>query len=134
MTLLDTGPLVALFNTRDEYHESCLQSLSALKRPLLTTWAVVTEAHHILGVRIGPHAQEALGAFLTAATRIEHLDDGEVRRVWQLMKQYQTTPMDLADATLVVLAEKHDCRCVWTLDSDFHVYRFKGRQAFDLLP
>lgn len=134
MTLLDTGPLVALFNARDEYHDECLRSLLNLKRPLLTSWAVVTEAHHILGARVGMRSQEALGEFLIAATRIEQLEGDEVERAWQLMKKYHTTPMDLADATLVVLAEKFNCRRVWTLDNDFHVYRFKGRQAFELFP
>ena len=79
-------------------------------------------------------AQEVLGEFLIATVRVEHLEGREIERAWQLMKKYHTTPMDLADATLVVLAEKFNCRQVWTLDSDFYVYRFKGKQAFELLP
>jgi predicted nucleic acid-binding protein len=42
--------------------------------------------------------------------------------------------MDLADATLVALAEEEGHRRIFTLDSDFHVYRLHGRQRFDVVP
>jgi len=50
------------------------------------------------------------------------------------METYADRPMDLADATLVALAEQRDDHRVFTLDGDFHVYRFKGRRRFDVVP
>jgi hypothetical protein len=50
------------------------------------------------------------------------------------MDQYADRPMDLADATLVAFAEEHGHRRIFTLDSDFHVYRLRGRQRFEVIP
>jgi len=50
------------------------------------------------------------------------------------MEKYADVPMSLADASLVAVAESLGIRQVFTLDSDFTVYRFQGRQAFRLLP
>lgn len=51
-----------------------------------------------------------------------------------LMVRYQDTPMDLADAYLVAAAEVLGVRQVFTLDSDFHIYRLPGNEAFEVLP
>ncbi len=42
--------------------------------------------------------------------------------------------MDLADATLVALAEDRGQRLIFTLDTDFTVYRINGRQRFQTVP
>jgi predicted nucleic acid-binding protein len=57
-----------------------------------------------------------------------------VARARVLMDKYTDIPMSLADATLVSLAELRNLRRVFTLDSDFSIYRFRGRRAFDLIP
>ena len=51
-----------------------------------------------------------------------------------LMEKYHDAPMDLADATLVALAETLDQLRVFTLDRDFEIYRWKGKRTFELLP
>jgi predicted nucleic acid-binding protein len=50
------------------------------------------------------------------------------------MTRYADLPMDLADATLVALAEERADRRVFTLDSDFQVYRLHGRKRFEIVP
>jgi uncharacterized protein len=55
-------------------------------------------------------------------------------RAARLMKTYADRPMDLADATLVALAEERETNRIFTLDSHFHVYRFKGRRRFEVVP
>ena len=50
------------------------------------------------------------------------------------MEQYKDTPMDLADASLVVLAEVLNVRRIFTLDSDFYVYRIHGKEDFEVFP
>ena len=56
------------------------------------------------------------------------------RRAAHLMERYADRPMDLADATLVVLAEERGLSRIFTLDGDFHIYRINGRKRFDLIP
>ena len=58
----------------------------------------------------------------------------ELDRMQVLMKQYRDKPMDLADASLVALAETLNQRLIFTLDSDFQTYRFKSKQAFGVAP
>ena len=61
-------------------------------------------------------------------------DETEQKRMRQLMEQYQDTPMDLADASLVVAAEVLHLTRIFTLDSDFYVYRINGAEAFEVVP
>jgi len=56
------------------------------------------------------------------------------RRAAHLMARYADRPMDLADATLVVLAEERGLSRIFTLDSDFRIYRINGRKRFELIP
>ena len=51
-----------------------------------------------------------------------------------LMEKYVDRPMDLADASLVAAAETQRLHRVFTLDSDFRVYRINGTTAFDVVP
>jgi predicted nucleic acid-binding protein len=65
---------------------------------------------------------------------VAELKREDVSRCRDLMGKYRSLPMDFADATLVVLAEKLKTRRVFTLDSDFRVYRIGGRRAFEVVP
>ena len=51
-----------------------------------------------------------------------------------LMEEYQDTPMDLADASLVATAEAQGLKRIFTLDSDFYVYRMRDTESFDIIP
>lgn len=134
MILTDAGPLVALIDARDPDHDACRRALAGMSAPLLTTWPAFTEAMYLLAAG-GWRAQRALwdrasdGSLTIASDR-----DVDLERVRRLMEQYHDLPMDLADATLVALAERLETRRVFTLDSDFRVYRYKGRQHFELVP
>ncbi|MHB1854069.1 MAG: PIN domain-containing protein, partial [Acidimicrobiales bacterium] len=65
---------------------------------------------------------------------IAELSADAIKRSERLMDQYADTPMDLADATLVALAEEIRQRRIFTLDDDFDVYRLHGRQRFERVP
>jgi len=134
VVLVDTGPLVALFDPSDQDHASCTAELRRLGRSrLLTTLAVLTEASFLLA--FSPQAQRAVLHFVASgAIELVELDTPILTRVIALMEQYEDLPMDLADATLVALAELQRTRWVFTLDRrDFSVYRL-GRRTFRLLP
>jgi predicted nucleic acid-binding protein len=65
---------------------------------------------------------------------VADLSPAAVVRSAKLMEQYSDRSMDLADATLVALAEERGDRRMFTLDADFRVYRFRGRQRFETIP
>ncbi len=134
-TLVDTGPLVALIDAGEPDHQRCSASLARISAPLLTTWPVFTEAMYLLAVAGGWPAQQALWAMTErGALHLLDLDESARRRARQLMEQYRDTPMSLADASLVALAEAQRVPAILTLDSDFWVYRVRGREALELLP
>ena len=132
--LVDTGPLVALFDPSDRDHHPCRKVLATMtKDRLVTSLAVVTEATYLLGFSTA--AQAALLSFLGAgAVETEAIAGVDLERAAVLMKKYADLPMDFADATLVVLAERLSTTRVFTLDKrDFGIYRL-GRRRFRLLP
>ena len=133
--LVDTGPLVAAIDRTDPAHLACARALLAHAGGCLTTWPVLTEAMYLLGKTGGLAAQEAIWSLLESGTVALHVgEDAGLGTLRALMRQYHDLPMDLADASLVALAEARGVRDVLTLDSDFSVYRLKGRHAFRLHP
>ncbi len=134
VVLVDTGPLVALFDPSDGARARCLAMLERLENAdLVTTEAVVTEAAYLLD--FSSKAQTALMQFLAGGRpRVEPIATGERARVAELMGRYHSLPMDYADATLVRLAERMGTTRVFTLDRrDFGVYRV-GRRQFEIMP
>ena len=134
MILLDTGPIVALFDASDEYHRTCVELLKGVNEPLITTWPVLTEAFYLLG--FSWKAQDNLWEFIMrGGVEILSLDDKQKGRCRQLMEKYEDLPMDLADGTLVVLAESRKVKKVFTLDhKDFQIYKPTRIKSFTLLP
>ncbi len=131
-TLVDTGFIVALLDRSERNHQRCREALRSLPGALVTCEAVIAEACHLL--RQQPGAAEAIlenverGVFLVPF-RLEESS----QTVRALMKRYAKVPMDFADACLVSLADTLATGRILTLDSDFHVYRWRRTRAFELL-
>jgi predicted nucleic acid-binding protein len=125
VTLTDTGPLVALINRHDPNHTVCVDATKRLPTgPLVTTWPCFTEAMYLLFQGGGYPAQAELWRWRTARQLVlHHLVEEEIDRMATLMQKYRDRPMGLADASLVVAAERLGLRRVFPLDSDFHIYR-----------
>ena len=125
MILVDTGPLVALFDPADSAHGNCVQVLKSIGEPIATTVPVLTEAFHLL--QPNSVATERLMDFVAAGGLVVlFLDTRSLLRVFELMAQYSNVPMDLADASLVSMAENYNLQTVFTIDrKDFFVYRVK---------
>lgn len=135
VTITDTGPLVAIVDRGDARHEACIGALHSVTLPFLVTQAVLTEAMHLLGRRVGWPGQGALVRMVReGAIEVVTFDDTMMDRVLTYMEKYRDVPMDMADATLVVLAEERNTRQVFTLDSHFRAYRFRERHVFDVVP
>jgi uncharacterized protein len=135
LTLTDAGPLIAIIDADEPDHGDCVAALNDLALPLVTTWPAFTEAMYLLGRAGGIMGQRALWRLVnTGRLVIVELSPPALERSEKLMDKYADVPMDLADATLVAVAEERGLRKIFTLDSDFHVYRIKGRQHFDVIP
>ena len=131
MILIDTGPLVALFDPRDQDNKNCHKVLSTIKETLYTTEAVLTESLYMLDQN--SKGADALKEFiLKNYLVIESMNYELFKRSFELMDKYSDQPMDFADATLVVLAEKYRTDIVFTLDfSDFRAYKYlKGHRHY----
>lgn len=131
MILLDTGPIVGLFDPRDAEHARCRKTLSTLKEPLRTTIPVLTEAFHMLEpASVG---SDRLREFvIQRGVTVWYLDSDRLFRAFELMERYADHPMDLADASLVTAAEGLRTRKIFTLDRrDFSTYRVRiGHRSY----
>jgi predicted nucleic acid-binding protein len=135
VTLTDAGPLVALIDADEVDHLRCQETLAQLSLPLITTWPAFTEAMYLLGRAAGWHGQEPLWRMtLREDLLVAQPSTAAVRRSARLMERYADRPMDLADATLVALAEERQLKRIFTLDADFHIYRLHGQKAFEIVP
>ena len=125
MILVDTGPLVALFDPKDGQHERCARALKNIREPIATTVPVLTEALHVLGpASIG---SDRLREFVEGGgVSVWFFERTALTRAFELMERYADHPMDLADASLVAAAESLGTRRVFTIDrKDFETYRVR---------
>ncbi len=133
MILVDTGPLVALFDPKDEHHSRCRKTLSSIRESLSTTVPVLTEAFHILEPQsVG---SDRLRDFIAKkGASIWNFDRASLLRAFELMETYADRPMDLADASIIVAAEELKTRKVFTIDrNDFQTYRVRrGHRYYPL--
>jgi uncharacterized protein len=130
--IADTGPLVAFLDRAERHHRWIAERIEALEVPLLICEPVLAEAMHLLA-RF-PRAHDPLLALLqNGALRIAFRVDEHVDALRKLMQKYRGTPMSLADACIVRMAEIHEHHAVLTLDSDFSIYRKHGRIPLKLI-
>ncbi len=136
MILCDTGPLVALVDKDDQHHKRCVKALNDIPiQPLLTTWPCLVEAMYLLWQAGGKTAQKELWGFLIDGLLILHRPgEKEWEHLWRLTIQYQDIPMDIADASLVAVAEIYKIRSIFTIDSHFYAYRINGKDCFEVIP
>jgi uncharacterized protein len=132
MIIADTGFWVALANPRDRDHRACANALAKVREPLMVTWPILTETCHLLSAFLGLDAQlRFLGGVRAGACQIFSLDLEHLDRVQVLMEKYKDLPMDLADASLVILAEELGTGRILSTDRrDFRTYRWKNRKPF----
>lgn len=136
-TLTDTGPLFALVDAKGqpEQNTRCRALLPSLAKPLVTTWPCFTEALYLCLQR-GQWPQQNMlwGLWHDKAVRIHSPSEQETARIAKLMEQYQDRPMDLADASLIALAETAGYTQIFSIDSDFYVYRLADGAALEVVP
>jgi predicted nucleic acid-binding protein len=130
--IVDTGPLVAFFDRSERHHLWAAERVEELDAPLLVCEPVLTEATYLLA-RF-PKAQDALfGLLQNGALVVGFRLEEHIAALHRLLRKYRDTPMSLADACVVRMAEIHENHSVLTLDSDFTVYRKHGRVPITLM-
>jgi predicted nucleic acid-binding protein len=133
--LTDAGPLVTLLDRRDVNYPRCVSVVANRLGPMMTTWPAFTEAMFLAGRGGGWPWQEQLWRWIASGALVLYdLTPRMVMRMPVLMERYSDLPMDLADASLVALAEEQGLRQVFTLERDFQVYRLPNGAAFELVP
>ena len=125
--LIDTGPLVAWFDAADGHHEAVKRHLDGYNGELLSTWLVLTETCHLL-------PESTVPVFMQWVARggltIVELPPSAAQALADRMGKYADLPMDLADGSLIWLAENQGVFDILTLDRrDFGIYRTERGKA-----
>lgn len=130
--LVDSGPMIALFDASDKYHHQAVNFIQSNTYPLVTSLASVTETLHLLDFNRNAQIDfiEWIG---NGAVEIQNIENSDFGRIKELTNKYRDLPMDFADSCLVYLAEKLNLNSVATIDRDFTIYRIKGRKKFKII-
>ena len=127
--LIDSGPLIALFDSSDKYHQKTVEFIKSNQALLITTIASITETLHLLD--FNRNAQLDFIEWVSrGGVEIVNVLNSDFQRIKELTEKYRDLPMDFADSCLVLLAEKMGLNEVATIDRDFSIYRIKGKKAF----
>ena len=125
--LIDSGPLIALFDSSDNFHKKTLDFLSKDSYRFISTLAVFTEVSHMLD--FSTDAQRDFYEWVMyKGVFISDINQNDMPRLLELTGKYADLPMDFADATLVITAEKTGIREIISLDKDFDIYRLPGKE------
>jgi predicted nucleic acid-binding protein len=125
--LIDAGPLIALFDSSDNFHSKVTGFLSKNQFRFISTLAVFTEVSHMLDFSV--HAQHNFYEWvMLKGVILSDINQHDMPRILSLTEKYSDLPMDFADATLVVASEKTGIREIISLDKDFDVYRLPGKE------
>jgi predicted nucleic acid-binding protein len=134
--LLDTSGLLAAIDASQREHPACASALRESRGLRLLSPFVLAELDYLLGARVGARAQSALlEEVARGAYQLERFEAGDVAAAARVIARYARLRIGLADASIVVLGERHSARDVLTLDRrHFRVVRRANGRPFRLLP
>jgi predicted nucleic acid-binding protein len=134
--LVDTSGLLAAIDSGQRLHLSCAEVLKDARPPLILSPFVLAELDYLLWTEIGADAEAALlDEVARGVYRLEAFDASDVAHALKVIQKYSDLELGLADASIVVLAEKYEVRDVLTLDEHhFRALRTSDRKPFRLLP
>jgi predicted nucleic acid-binding protein len=126
--LVDSGPLIALFDRSDRHHAEAVAFVRKHRGPMITNVAVMTEVCHLLD--FSTEAQRDFLAWAEQALELDGETPRDLGRIREIVVKYASLPADFADASLVALAERRGLFVVASVDSDFTVYRGAAQRRF----
>ena len=128
--LIDTGPLIALFDRDDKYHTSIVEFIKNTNYRFISTTAVLTETMYMLDFNTAVQLS-FLEWIMKEGIIIHEIKQSNIKRIIGLTKKYSDRPMDFADATLVIAAEERGIRQIISIDSDFDIYRLYNKMKIE---
>ena len=131
-TIIDSGPLIALFDRSDKYHNVVLNFMKTFKGKLITSWAVITEVSHMLDFNLQAQI-DFLKWCEVGGIEVYDITQDEISNIRVMMEKYIDIPMDLADGTLMYIANKENIKNIVSIDSDFDIYRTLKKQSLNNL-
>jgi predicted nucleic acid-binding protein len=126
--VLDSGPLIALFDRSDRFHQDALAFVRKQQGPLMTNLPVVTEVVYMLD--FSHQAQRDFLFWAESALVLDTETVSDLPRIRALLEKYSDLPADFADASLVALCERLRITTVASVDADFTIYRMQDRRGF----
>ncbi|WP_176722267.1 type II toxin-antitoxin system VapC family toxin [Candidatus Thiosymbion oneisti] len=129
--VVDSGPLIALFDGSDRYHAQAVAFVRDLRRRLVTNLPVITEVVYMLD--FAPQAQQDFLFWGEQSLTIDVDTTEDFPRIRALIEKYRDLPADFTDASLIALCERLKIRSVASVDKDFTIYRTRDRKAFQNL-
>ena len=128
--LIDTGPLIALFDKDDKYHLSVIDFIKDGNYRFVSTIAVLTEVMYMLDFNTAVQLN-FLEWIMKEGIIIHENKQSNIKKIIDLTKKYSDRPMDFADATLVLAAEERGIRQIISIDSDFDIYRLYNKMKIE---
>jgi uncharacterized protein len=134
--ICDTGPLVALLNKADHYHEASASLFTTYPGRLLVPSPILTEVCYLAESRLGPETEARfLDSLAAGEFELVPVTSADLRRMSELVRTYGDFPLGAADASVVAIAERLNAVRIATLDHrHFRAVRPAHCPAFDLLP
>lgn len=136
MIVLDTSGLLSAIDGSQRRHVEAADAIRTATGPLLLSPFVLAELDYLLSTKVSQDAALALLDQVAAgAYRLEPMAADDVARAAEIVRQYRDLRLGLADASLVVLAERHDMLDILTLDErHFRAITGPGGRPFRILP
>lgn len=136
MIVLDTGGLYAALDASEDLHERCVAALASADPPRLLSPFVLAELDYLIGDRVGQGAQRSLlDEVVRGVYRLEPFTAEDIERAARIMERHADLAVGLADASVVVLAQRHATRDLLCTDQrHFRILKGPGGKPFRLLP
>jgi predicted nucleic acid-binding protein len=125
--LIDAGPLIALFDSSEAHHRKIKTFLQGHPYRFVSTIAVFTEVSHMLDFSVDAQ-RDFYEWVMYKGVIISDINQNDMPRLVELTTKYADLPMDFADASLVITAEKTGIKEIISLDRDFNIYRLSGNE------
>ena len=136
MILLDTSGVLTWIDAGQRQHTEAVAAMAEIEPPYLLSPFILAELDYLLATQVGAQAQHAfLREVAEGAYRLEPFDATDVERALAILEKYEDLGIGLADASVVVLSERHRTKDLLSLDErHFRALRGVGGKPFRLLP
>ncbi|MCH2449703.1 MAG: PIN domain-containing protein [Gracilimonas sp.] len=120
--LIDAGPIIALFDKDDQYHQKVMEFMESFEGRLISTWPVLTEVSYMLDFNKQTQL-DFIDWVGEGGIELYNLEQWQLIKVREVVDKYSDLPADFADASLLVAAQAKNLDEIISLDSDFNIYR-----------